>query len=56
MALESANDEHGFCWWLAVVSGVAKASTTKAGVNLVNDGWYLTVKYYEVLNALHPWP
>jgi len=35
-----------------VVSGVAfqhagKPSTTKAGVNLVNDGWYLTVKYYE---------
>ena len=52
LALESADDEHGFCWWLAVVSGVAfqhagKPSTTKAGVNLVNDGWYLTVKYYE---------
>ena len=35
-----------------MVSGVAfqhagKPSTTKAGVNLVNDGWYLTVKYYE---------
>ena len=40
-----------------MVSGVAfqhdagKPSTTKAGrafrVKLVNDGWYLTVKYYE---------
>ena len=36
LALDSADDEHGFCWWLAVVSGVAKASTTKAGVNLIN--------------------
>ena len=31
----------------AVGEHSGKPSTTKAGVNLVNDGWYLTVKYYE---------
>jgi hypothetical protein len=38
--------------WLAVVSGVAfqhtgKAATTRGGVKLVKDGWYLSVKFYE---------
>ena len=52
VALESADDEQGFTWWLAVVSGVAfqhvgKAATTKGGVKLVKDGWYLSVKFYE---------
>ena len=52
IALESADDEQGFNWWLAVVSGTAfqhkgKACTTSAGVELVKDGWYLSVKYYE---------
>lgn len=52
IALESADDEQGFNWWLAVVSGTAfqhkgKACTTSAGVKLVKDGWYLSVKYYE---------
>lgn len=50
IALESADDEQGFNWWLAVVSGTAfqhkgKACTTSAGVKLVKDGWYLSVKY-----------
>ena len=52
IALESDNDEQGFIWWLAVVSGTAfqhkgKACTTSAGVKLVKDGWYLSVKYYD---------
>jgi hypothetical protein len=52
IALESADDEQGFNWWLAVVSGTAfqhkgKAYTTSAGVKLVKDGWYLSVKYYD---------
>ncbi len=52
IALESADDEQGFNWWLAVVSGTAfqhkgKACTTSAGVKLVKDGWYLSVKYYD---------
>jgi len=52
IALESADDEQGFNWWLAVVSGTAfqhkgKACTTSAGVKLVKDGWYLSVKYNE---------
>ena len=52
IALESADDEQGFNWWLAVVSGTAfqhkgKACTTSAGVKLVKDGWYLSVKNYE---------
>ena len=38
--------------WLAVVSGVAfqhtgKAATTRGGVKLVKNGWYLSVKFYE---------
>jgi len=52
ITLESADDEQGFNWWLAVVSGTAfqhkgKAYTTSAGVKLVKDGWYLSVKYYD---------
>lgn len=51
-ALESADDEHGFSWWLAVVSRApfqhsGRTATTAAGVQLINKGWYLTVKYYE---------
>jgi hypothetical protein len=52
ITLESADDEQGFNWWLAVVSGTAfqhkgKACTTSAGVKLVKDGWYLSSKYYD---------
>ena len=52
IALESADDEQGFNWWLAVVSSTAfqhkgKACTTSAGVKLVKDGWYLLFNYYD---------
>ena len=52
VALESADDEHGFSWWLAVVTRApfqhkGKTQTTAAGVKLIEKGWYLAVQYYE---------
>ena len=52
LALESADDELGFSWWLAVVTRApfqhqGKAQTTEAGEKLVNNGWYLGVQFYE---------
>ena len=43
LALESADDELGFSWWLAVVTRApfqhqGKAQTTEAGEKLVNNG------------------
>jgi hypothetical protein len=40
VALESADDEHGFSWWLAVVTRApfqhkGKTQTTAAGVKLI---------------------
>ena len=52
LALESADDEHGFSWWLAVVTRApfqhkGKTQTTAASVKLIEKGWYLAVQYYE---------
>ena len=59
ITLESADDEQGFNWWLAVVSGTAfqhkgKACTTSAGVKLVKDGWYLSLTVKCILRKNPP--
>ena len=51
VALESKDNEDGFTFWLAQVSGVAYqycgSKTTKDGVVLKPGGWYISVVIYD---------
>ena len=51
IAMESADDEEGFRWWLAKAEGPAVQYTgrkkTENGVTFVDGGYYISLRYYE---------
>ncbi len=51
IAMESADDEEGFRWWLAKAEGPAVQYTgrkkTENGVTFVDGGYYISLRYCE---------